>query len=73
MNPPVLKSPSESDGIPQISLPVFGLASYKYKVQLWTPNAGQQRQLASSLLQAADNWVNSLQVNHPDFSFFCRR
>ncbi|XP_047943789.1 uncharacterized protein LOC125190509 [Salvia hispanica] len=70
---PVFTFPSESDGVPQISLPAFGMASYKYKVSLWTPNAGKQRDLANSLLQAADNWLNLLHVNHPDFSFFCRR
>ncbi|KAL8549516.1 hypothetical protein ACS0TY_008375 [Phlomoides rotata] len=73
VHPPVVTYPTESDGVPQISLPVFGLASYKYKVSLWTPNTGHQRQLSNALLQAADNWLNLLQVNHPDFSFFCRR
>ncbi|XP_057810672.1 uncharacterized protein LOC131025086 isoform X3 [Salvia miltiorrhiza] len=73
VHPPVVTYPSESDGAPQVSLPVFGLASYKYKVSLWTPHAGHQRQLANSLLQAADNWLNLHRVNHPDFSFFCRR
>ncbi|EYU17395.1 hypothetical protein MIMGU_mgv1a020798mg [Erythranthe guttata] len=74
MHRPIVTYPSESDGVPQISLPVFGLASYKYKESLWTPpNVGNQGQIAESLLQAADNWLNLLQVNHPDFSFFCRR
>ncbi|KAG8366645.1 hypothetical protein BUALT_Bualt17G0101200 [Buddleja alternifolia] len=70
MHPPIVTYPSsESDGVPQISLPVFGVASYKYKVPLWTPNS----QLGNSVLQAADNWLNLLQVNHPDFSFFSRK
>ncbi|KAL3830871.1 hypothetical protein ACJIZ3_019673 [Penstemon smallii] len=73
INPPVVTYPRESDGVPKISLPVFGLASYRYKVSLWTPNTGRQSQLANTLLQDADNWLNLLQVNHPDFSFFCRR
>ncbi|XP_057765846.1 uncharacterized protein LOC130986451 [Salvia miltiorrhiza] len=73
VHPQVVTYPSESDGIPQISLPAFGLASYKYKVSLWTPNAGNQLELANSLLQAADNRLKLLHVNHPDFSFFCRR
>lgn len=60
---------SEMDGFPKISLPVFGLASYKFKLSLWTDNG----QLVSSLLQAADNWLSLLLVNHPDFRFFCRR
>ncbi|KAL0380798.1 UNVERIFIED_CONTAM: hypothetical protein Sangu_0144100 [Sesamum angustifolium] len=71
MHPPIVTYPAESDGVPQISLPIFGLASYKYKVSLWTPDAGRQRQLANSLLQAADNWLSLLQVTHPDFAFFC--
>lgn len=65
--------PSEMDGVPRLSLPVFGLASYKFKGSLWTPNGGYERQLASSLLQAADNWLRLLQVSHPDFLFFSRR
>ncbi|CAA2992713.1 Hypothetical predicted protein [Olea europaea subsp. europaea] len=72
MHPPIVTYPSEMDGVPRISLPVFGLASYKYKASLWTPNAGCQRQLANSLLQAADIWLKLRQVNHPDFHFFCR-
>ncbi|GAB4828868.1 hypothetical protein Ancab_018528 [Ancistrocladus abbreviatus] len=70
---PVLTYPSEMDGIPKISLPVFGLASYKFRGSLWTSNGGTDRQLVNSLLQAADNWLRLLQVNHPDFLFFCRR
>ncbi|XP_047938023.1 uncharacterized protein LOC125185518 isoform X2 [Salvia hispanica] len=73
VHPPVVTYPSEGDDAPQISLPVFGLASYKYKASLWTPFTGHQRQLENSLLQAADNWLNLLRVHHPDFSFFCRR
>lgn len=65
--------PSEMDGVPKMCLPVFGLASYKFKGSLWTPNGGYERQLANSLFQAADNWLRLLQVNHPDFVFFCRR
>ncbi|XP_022881924.1 uncharacterized protein LOC111398973 [Olea europaea var. sylvestris] len=66
-------SNEREEGVPKISLPVFGLATYKYKVSLWTPNAGYQRQLVPSLLQAADDWLKSLQVNHPDFLFFSRK
>ncbi|KAK7308251.1 hypothetical protein VNO77_41853 [Canavalia gladiata] len=71
---PAVSYPSELDGVPKISLPVFGLASYKFKGSLWTPNGGgYERQLASSLVQDADKWLRLLQVNHPDFMFFCRR
>lgn len=61
--------PSEMDGVPKISLPVFGMASYKLKGSLWAQN-GVECQLADSLMQAADNWLSLLQVNHPDFQFF---
>ncbi|XP_010248942.1 PREDICTED: uncharacterized protein LOC104591427 [Nelumbo nucifera] len=75
---PIVTYPNGVDDVPKISLPVFGLASYKFKGSMWTPNGGSERQLASSLLQAADNWLRLLQVNHPDFQFFashgaCRR
>ncbi|KAA8529115.1 hypothetical protein F0562_034086 [Nyssa sinensis] len=64
---------SEMDGVPNISLPVFGLASYKFKVSLWTPSGERDLQLVNSLLRRADNWLTLRQVNHPDFLFFCRR
>ncbi|GKU90277.1 hypothetical protein SLEP1_g4287 [Rubroshorea leprosula] len=69
----VVTYPSEIDGVPKMSLPVFGLASYKFKGSLWTPNGGFDRQLTSSLLYAADSRLRTCQVNHPDFLFFCRR
>lgn len=65
--------PSETDGVPKMSLPVFGLASYKFKGPLWTANGGYERQLANDLSQAADDWLRERQVSHPDFLFFSRR
>ena len=56
--------------ISKLSLPLFGLASYKFKVSFWNPNGVDECQKASSLLQAADKWLRLLQVNHPDYSFF---
>ncbi|GMI66611.1 hypothetical protein like AT5G49220 [Hibiscus trionum] len=53
-----------------ILLPVFGLASYKLKGSILAPSGAQEWQQASSLLQAADNWLQCLQVHHPDFQFF---
>ncbi|KAK8588217.1 hypothetical protein V6N13_087161 [Hibiscus sabdariffa] len=58
------------DASTNIPLPIFGLASYKLKGSILTPNGVQQWQQASSLLQAADNWLQCLQVQHPDFLFF---
>ncbi|XP_058091436.1 uncharacterized protein LOC131237594 [Magnolia sinica] len=67
---PVVTQPHGVDGVPNISLPVFGLASYKFKGSLWTLNGGHEWQQANLLLQAADNLVRLLQVDHPDFQFF---
>lgn len=72
MQAPIPSYPTETDSVPKISLPVFGLASYKFKGPLWTPNGGYERQLANSLLQATNNWLRLLQVSHPDFVFFNR-
>lgn len=57
----------------KLSLPIFGLASYKFKVSVWNPNGVHGNQKANSLLHAADNWLRLLQVNHPDFRFFVSR
>lgn len=54
----------------KLSLPVFGLASYKLKDSIWTNRSLYEQQLASSLLQAAKNWLQLLKVDHPDFRFF---
>lgn len=62
--------PTEMDGVPKISLPVFGMAAYKLKRTMWTQNGVMECQLANSLMQAAGNWLSLLQVKHPDFQFF---
>lgn len=54
----------------KIPLPVFGLASYKFKESIWTRNALYEQQLESSLLQSADRWLDHLRVHHPDYRFF---
>ncbi|KAH8500717.1 hypothetical protein Peur_042531 [Populus x canadensis] len=69
---PVMTYSNEVDGVSEMSLPVFGLASYKFKGSLWTSNGECDYQLSNSLFQAADKWLRLLQVNHPDFLFFCR-
>ncbi|PWA41651.1 hypothetical protein CTI12_AA524380 [Artemisia annua] len=68
-HPSVVSYPNGKDDIPKVSLPVFGLASYKFKSPLWVHN---DHTLVSSLLQVADNWLTMLQVNHPDYLFFSR-
>ncbi|XP_022757922.1 uncharacterized protein LOC111305030 [Durio zibethinus] len=58
------------DASSKISLPVFGLASYKLRGSILTLNGSKEWQQASSLLQEADNWLRPLQVHLPDFQFF---
>ncbi|KAK1324700.1 hypothetical protein QJS10_CPA01g01598 [Acorus calamus] len=67
---PIITYPDGADGVPKISLSVFGLASYKLTGPLWTPCGGSERQLANSLFQAADDWLRLRQVDHPDYRFF---
>ncbi|XP_074348899.1 uncharacterized protein LOC141687501 isoform X2 [Apium graveolens] len=57
----------------QLSLPIFGLAPYKFKVSDWSPEGEHDCQKITSLFQAADNWLRLLQVDHPDYRFFKER
>ncbi|KAF8394618.1 hypothetical protein HHK36_020832 [Tetracentron sinense] len=66
----VRKGHSAVDMSSKLSLPIFGLASYKFKGSIWTPNGIYEHQQANSLLQAAGNWLRLLQVDHPDYLFF---
>ncbi|GER33379.1 hypothetical protein STAS_09512 [Striga asiatica] len=54
----------------KLSLPTFGLVSYKFKVSDRDGNGVFEGQKVISLLRAADNWLRLLQVNHPDYKFF---
>lgn len=67
---PAMIYPNDNDGIPKVSLPVFGLASYKLKGSIWAQNCVKEHQMANSLMQAAEKWLRRLQVNQPDFQFF---
>ncbi|KAG8476640.1 hypothetical protein CXB51_030796 [Gossypium anomalum] len=67
---PLLVYPDDANGIPKISLPVFGMGCYKLKGSIWTQNGVSERQHANSLMQATENWLKLLQVYHPDFQFF---
>ncbi|KAI3932892.1 hypothetical protein MKX01_031874 [Papaver californicum] len=66
----IVKFNGAIDSSSKLTLPVFGLASYKFKGSVWTPNGSYEHQQASSLLQGADNWLRLLQVDHPDYRFF---
>ncbi|KAL3531507.1 hypothetical protein ACH5RR_010829 [Cinchona calisaya] len=54
----------------EISLPVFGLASYKLKGSILTPSGPHECKQENSLLQAAGDWLQQLQVVLPDYQFF---
>ncbi|XP_068663792.1 uncharacterized protein [Aristolochia californica] len=62
----------QTDRSPKLSLPIFGLASYKFKGSVWTPYGASERQRIDVLLRAAENWLQFLQVDHPDYRFFTR-
>ncbi|KAL5218126.1 hypothetical protein ABZP36_018810 [Zizania latifolia] len=56
----------------KLSLPAFGLASYKLRSSIWASD-GTQGQRVASLMEEACNWLSCIQVEHPDFRFFHTR
>ncbi|KAK7392276.1 hypothetical protein VNO78_20709 [Psophocarpus tetragonolobus] len=56
-----------------ISLPAFALASYKLRGSMLAPSTDSEWQKVDSLLQAATDWLQSLQVKHPDYLYFVSR
>lgn len=54
----------------KITLPLIGLASYKFNGSVWTSNQHHEQQLTTSLLNAADDWLCQRRVDHPDYRFF---
>lgn len=59
-----------ADGSLKMSLPVFGLASYKFKGPILNPSGHSESQQANTLLQSAKSWLSHLQVDLPDYRFF---
>ncbi|KAK1317033.1 hypothetical protein QJS10_CPA05g00298 [Acorus calamus] len=57
----------------KLSLPTFGLASYKFRGSIWITSGSHECQKASLLSQAAEDWLRQLKVDHPDFGFFNAR
>ncbi|PIN02891.1 hypothetical protein CDL12_24592 [Handroanthus impetiginosus] len=54
-----------------ISLPPFGLATYKMQGDVWISDKnGQDRERIVSLLRVADSWLKQLRVQHHDFNHF---
>ncbi|XP_041008136.1 uncharacterized protein LOC121252511 isoform X1 [Juglans microcarpa x Juglans regia] len=54
----------------RISLPPFGLATYKMQGNVWAGNCGQDKERLVSLLSVADSWLKQLRVQHHDFNYF---
>ncbi|KAL4374347.1 hypothetical protein S245_016968 [Arachis hypogaea] len=53
-----------------ISLPPFGLATYKMQEDLWLNPEPCEYERISYLYSAADSWLKQLNVYHHDFNFF---
>ncbi|KAK7356369.1 hypothetical protein VNO80_15639 [Phaseolus coccineus] len=62
----------DDDGSLNISLPTFGLAAYKLKGSMLAPSRDSEWQKVDSLLEAATDWLQNLQANHPDYLYFVR-
>ncbi|KAG6625161.1 uncharacterized protein LOC122299781 [Carya illinoinensis] len=62
------KSKEESNG--GISLPPFGLATYKLQGDLWIKPQTSDRERIIHLYSAADSWLKQLSIQHHDFNFF---
>ncbi|CAL9130457.1 uncharacterized protein LOC135627436 [Musa acuminata AAA Group] len=54
----------------RISLPPFGLATYKLQGSLWTMAGTGDHERITSLLGAAKSWLQQLKVQHHDFTYF---
>ncbi|KAK4405507.1 hypothetical protein Sango_0557200 [Sesamum angolense] len=67
---PVRNSESMQNADSKLSLPIFGLVPYKFKVSDSDGDGVYERQKVNSLLRAADNWLRVVQVDHPDYNFF---
>ncbi|KAJ9555014.1 hypothetical protein OSB04_009628 [Centaurea solstitialis] len=63
-------SVSEVDDVLRQSLPIFGLAVYKFKSSDWTQSGIHGTEKVNSLMQSTENWLRNLNVYHPDFMFF---
>lgn len=57
----------------RISLPPFGLASYKMFGDVWVSDKnGRDQERLVSLFNIADSWLKQLSVDHHDFKYFAR-
>ncbi|KAL8226998.1 hypothetical protein R6Q57_016830 [Mikania cordata] len=54
----------------RLTLPIFGLAAYKFKNSDWTESGVHGMEKVNSLMNSTENWLWNLNVHHPDFVFF---
>lgn len=63
-------SEQKGEGNGDISLPPFGLATYKMQGGLWiNPETSDDERMAY-LESAAGSWLKQLNVHHHDYNFF---
>ncbi|CAA2998897.1 Hypothetical predicted protein [Olea europaea subsp. europaea] len=61
----------KSKGGESISLPPFGMATYKMHGDVWVSDKdGRDQERLASLLSVADSWLKQLNVQHHDFNYF---
>ncbi|CAH2078920.1 unnamed protein product [Thlaspi arvense] len=64
-------SSSKSVAPSKLPLPIFGLASYKFKLSVWSADSDvDENQRVGTLLRAAEEWLRRLKVTLPDFRHF---
>ncbi|PKA45966.1 hypothetical protein AXF42_Ash019727 [Apostasia shenzhenica] len=61
---------SSKDTIKRISLPPFGLATYKMQGNLWLNPESSDYEKIMTLYSSADSWLKQLRFHHHDFNFF---
>ncbi|KAL5069071.1 hypothetical protein RYX36_019958 [Vicia faba] len=64
--------PERRDGKLKMSLPSFGLTTYKVKGSILPFPAASESSLLNSLLKAADDWLENLEVSHYDHNHFVK-
>uniref|UniRef100_A0A5B7BKS1 DUF789 domain-containing protein n=1 Tax=Davidia involucrata TaxID=16924 RepID=A0A5B7BKS1_DAVIN len=66
----ILEGKSKGERSCRISLPPFGLATYKMQGNLWINPVTSDRERLTYLHSAADSWLKQLNVQHHDYNFF---
>ena len=57
----------------ELSLPAFGLASYKCQGSFWSSTSSFQHKKVMALQAGAKEWLRDQNISHPDFQFFSTR